>query len=241
MIKDPNPELKNPMLDNMDDIIALLNSKNYDAPNKVKLRPIALPLKKSRHDEVIEIEDMDVATHKASLMTNEQTDPNVKTQEGFFQKHATKNRTLSRIRRNLQDYPVLDTSSGFTKKVTPKIARGGLRKERNHAEMRRKGFNIRKVKKKFKGPLNLITKEPDGPSYGEELPVRRRALDDNRLARSKHVLIKTFNRYLSNPSMFMKNSGGFKDLVHLNSNFDDPHLAANLFRTGTDTYQRTIE
>ena len=263
MIKDTEEQKPN-IMDNMDDIIAILNSKNYDIPvNRVRLKPLKLPKRREKYDEefLMDEPEGELETNESEFGKNA-----VKTQEKFFSTAGSKisigskkGSTLSRIRRNLPSEFPKDVEfteeklkplknkgkSGKTGKIgkseflemkrTPKGA--GIKKVRGE---KKRGFNIRKLKKKFKGPLNLIT-QTEGPPKMDNKPVRRRALDDNRLARSKHVLIKTFNRYLSNPSMFIKNSGGFKDLVHLNSNFDDPHLAANLFRTGTDTYSRTAE
>ena len=55
------------------------------------------------------------------------------------------------------------------------------------------------------------------------------------------MLIKTMNRYMANPAMFIKNSGGVGDLVSLNNDFKNPQLVSNLFRTGTAAYTKTSE
>lgn len=109
-----------------------------------------------------------------------------------------------------------------------------------------KKFNIRKInsntKKKHRNrPLNLITVKPSINTKIEIVPVGRTALNNNRLAKSKHVLIKTMNRYMSNPSMFQKNLGGMSDLVSLNQNFSDPQLVSNLFRSGTASFSKTLD
>lgn len=251
MIKDSLADSHN-LVDNMDELISLLNSKNIDLPNKVKLKPIsqeAIVDKRMRkkYDEAVEVED-DFTTQKSNL-TRTTPEEFIKTHEKFYSTTGSNTKKLNRIRRNLVDVDLpVDIDKTLVKPNKANSKKNRRKPSMSSIErtsMKRKGnngkkFNIRKLKKKFKGPLNLITNS-NVPSNLENYKVPRRALDDNRLARSKHILIKTFNRYMSNPSMFIKNSGGFQDLVHLNSKFDDPHLAANLFRTGTDTFSRTIE
>lgn len=254
MIKETPQDSIN-LTDNLDDLISLLNSKHVDLPNKVKLKPIKVDAikrrKKEQYDEEIKIEE-DFTTQKSSKMA--QPEEFIKTHEKFYSTTTSSNtHKLNRIRRNLVQFPMeeeeeVDKTLQKPNKAKKKRKEGNSKSRekkergdsRNVVRTGTKKFNIRKLKKKFKGPLNLVTSNTVPPQL-ENFKKARRALDDNRLATSKHVLIKTFNRYMSNPTMFIKNSGGFKDLVHLNSNFDDPTLAANLFRTGTDTYSRTIE
>lgn len=248
MIKDEINDYQN-QFDNLDELISLLNSKHIDLPNKVKLKPISKEAFKKRkkrqlYDETITLEE-DIPTQKTSYLTTE-PEEFIKTHEKFYSTTKSNTHKLNRIRRNLVDFPpeMPDIDKTVVKPNKARKTRNKSKsKERDIRIKKKRGdkkFNIRKLKKKNKGPLNLITNTPIQTQLEGFKPARR-ALDDNRLARSKHILIKTFNRYMSNPTMFIKNSGGFSDLVSLNSNFDDPHLAANLFRTGTDTYARTVE
>ena len=111
---------------------------------------------------------------------------------------------------------------------------------------RNKGLD-QTIRSNNKAPLNLITSsyvpynQESSPKSSQTNLIRAQFLNENRLAKSKHILIKTFNRYLSNPNMFLKQSGGFQDLINLNHGFDDVQLAARLFRSGKDTFKRSLE
>lgn len=76
--------------------------------------------------------------------------------------------------------------------------------------------------------LNLVPEITPDINKREEF---RPDLTDNRLVNSKHVLFKTFNRYLTNPTSFQAKPA-ISDLVSLNENFEDVNVVKQLFRTG---------
>lgn len=76
--------------------------------------------------------------------------------------------------------------------------------------------------------LNLVPEITPDINKREEF---RPDLTDNRLVNSKHVLFKTFNRYLTNPTSFQAKPA-ISDLVNLNENFEDVNVVKQLFRTG---------
>lgn len=98
-----------------------------------------------------------------------------------------------------------------------------------------------------KAPLNLVTSshvpynQESSPKSSKASLIKNQILYENRLVSSKHILVKTFNRYLSNPKTFLAQQGGFQDLIDLNKGFDDVSLAVRLFRSGKDTFRRSME
>lgn len=105
-----------------------------------------------------------------------------------------------------------------------------------------RGFNIRKVNNKRpaaqsgQNVLNLV------PEITPDLNVKqdyKPNLTENKLVNSKHMLFKTFNRYMANPNNFLQKPN-MADLVSLNANFVDSHMAIQLFRTGAMTGQKAI-
>lgn len=108
-----------------------------------------------------------------------------------------------------------------------------------------KNFNIRKLKPKRdppKGQIRTLNLVPViTPDINQPTDFKPK-LKDNRLANSKHILIKTFNRYLANPSGFQKNAG-IHELADLNTNFTNADITVQLFKTGlanvsTDQYSK---
>ena len=105
-----------------------------------------------------------------------------------------------------------------------------------------RGFNIRKVNNKRPATqtgqtvLNLV---PDMTPDMNTKQDYRPNLTENKLMNSKHVLFKTFNRYMTNPNSFHQKPN-ISDLVSLNANFVDSHMTIQLFRTGAMTAQKAI-
>ena len=99
----------------------------------------------------------------------------------------------------------------------------------------RRLFNIRKVshqpKPQHAPSRELVNLVPEiTPDINKRVDYRPN-LAENRLAGSKHMLFKTFTRYLANPAQFQQQTA-INDLVDLNANFTDASLTSKLFRGG---------
>lgn len=286
------PQLKD--LESMDDIFAILNSKQYEA-NKSKLKPVLIqkknhlvaaskPTKReeiAKADEVINLENEEEQTttkdeinsmtyfplKTQTIFNHKKRLPNLKTKtmtnfeaisgfENFNTKieridflkrkvkrpsirreHETKARAkTTSLEPNLKSRFEIQIPNREIEKNEEKNLNPDLKEDLPTLKVttKAKKFQIRKLKKKggLDAPLNLI---PSNETLQRKVAYQRPALAENRLANSKHVLVKTINRYMSNPTMFMKNSSCFVDLVSLNTHFNDPGLIIRLFRSGSNS------
>lgn len=227
----------------VDDLLDILNSRFYkkptlppmsnpispprpadkpDAPKEVSKLKDFQPQK--RFDEEIEINDLE--GQEENGLPEE-----LPTMKNFFPTQSKVKSTTRNIHNNR-----LRTTS------TPEEEshqNGSLERQdaRHQKQQRTKGFAIRKMqtggfRKTQTVPgqsvLNLVPEITPDINKKEEY---RPNLHENRLAHSKHMLFKTFNRYLTNPASFQLKPA-INDLVNLNANFEDANLARKLFRTG---------
>lgn len=95
----------------------------------------------------------------------------------------------------------------------------------------RRVFSIRKVSTQARPAAGreLVNLVPEiTPDLNRRVDYRPN-LAENRLAGSKHMLFKTFTRYLANPAQFQQQTA-INELVDLNAGFTDAALTSKLFR-----------
>ena len=64
-------------------------------------------------------------------------------------------------------------------------------------------------------------------------PAEKKNFNENRLGNSKHLLVKTFNRYIMNPNSLRNNCN---DLVMLHRNFNDIDKVYQLYKSGLESF-----
>src|SRR3990167_9974280 len=156
-------------------------------------------------------------------------------------KHVSKKPSLNSEYKNLslsKDYYPQEDEFGEIPRGSndSRFHEGRSRSKAGSSYAKPKNFFIRKVRGNqpvTKRPLrsfatqevlNLVPEITPDINKREEF---RPDMTDNRLMNSKHVLFKTFNRYLTNPTSFQAKPA-ISDLVNLNATFEDVNMVKQL-------------